>query len=106
MTLLAPDLAKSLAPDGVLFAGGIIEERLEAPVAALQEAGLQSSGWWQRATGGPCRAALEVETKRRRERGFAIARREDDARVFHTPEPAEIQKKRRASRTPAGPARW
>jgi ribosomal protein L11 methyltransferase len=41
VTMLAPDLAKALASDGVLFAGGIIEERLEAPVAALEAAGMR-----------------------------------------------------------------
>jgi ribosomal protein L11 methyltransferase len=49
---LGPKLAAALKPDGVLFAGGIIEERMEEPKAALIEAGLAiervvSDGDWR-----------------------------------------------------------
>ena len=41
VTELAADLAAVLKPGGRLVAGGIIEERLEAPRAALKAAGLE-----------------------------------------------------------------
>jgi ribosomal protein L11 methyltransferase len=41
IAFLAIDLAHALAPDGALVAGGIIAERQEAPLAALEATGLR-----------------------------------------------------------------